>query len=150
MDREQSRPDLSGLLTDTEAAPNAPRALTVISVCTICKSGEAGAPGPLLLHELRKTIAENNGDVRVRAAQCLGVCKRPATVAVSSDGGYTFVFGDLSPEAGADALAAFVRAYRKSSYGLVPWRQRAEILRKGMIARIPPANWPPEDGCAPT
>jgi len=38
---------------------------------------------------------------------------------------------------------------RNSDYGLVPWRERAEVLRKGMVARVPPLRWSPEDGRAP-
>lgn len=34
-------------------------------------------------------------------------------------------------------------------YGLVPWRERAEVLRKGMVARVPPMRWSPDDGRAP-
>jgi predicted metal-binding protein len=70
-------------------------------------------------------------------------------VAVTSPDGYTFLFGDLQTESGTAALASFVKSYRKSDYGLVPWRERAEVLRKGMVARVPPLRWSPEDGRAP-
>jgi len=87
--------------------------------------------------------------VQVRPVQCLSVCKRPATVAVSSSDGYTFLFGDLQTESGTAALVSFVQSYQKSGYGLVPWRERAEVLRKGMVARVPPLGWSPDDGSAP-
>ena len=60
----------------------------------------------------------------VRPVQCLGVCKRPTTVAVSGAQGFTFVFGDLTPVAAGD-IATFVQSYRAADYGFVPWRQRA-------------------------
>ena len=85
----------------------------------------------------------------VRPVQCLGVCKRPATVAVTSPDGYTFLFGDLQTDSGSAALLSFVQSYQKSDYGLVPWRERADVLRKGMIARVPPPHWSPDDGRAP-
>ena len=47
------------------------------------------------------------------------------------------------------ALKSFVKSYRNSGYGLVPWRERAEVLRKGMLARVPPMQWSPDDGRAP-
>ena len=72
-----------------------------------------------------------------------------ATVAVSSAAGYTFLFGDLETESGTAALKSFVQSYQRSEYGLVPWRERADVLRKGMIARVPPAAWSPDDGRAP-
>ncbi len=74
---------------------------------------------------------------------------RPATVAVTSPDGYTFLFGDLQAESGTAALASFVKSYQNSGYGLVPWRERAEVLRKGMLARVPPMEWSPDDGRAP-
>ena len=88
--------------------------------------------------------------MQVRPVQCLSVCKRPATVAVTSADGYTFLFGDLAQETGTPALASFVQSYRIANYGLVPWRERADVLRKGMVARIPPLHWSPDDGRAPT
>jgi predicted metal-binding protein len=81
--------------------------------------------------------------------QCLSVCKRPSTVAVTSPDGYTFLFGDLQPETGTAALTSFIKSYQKSDYGLVPWRERAEVLRKGMLARVPPLRWSPDDGRTP-
>ena len=47
------------------------------------------------------------------------------------------------------ALLSFVKSYQKSDYGLVPWRERADVLRKGMVARVPPMRWSPDDGSAP-
>jgi predicted metal-binding protein len=59
------------------------------------------------------------------------------------------LFGDLQTESGAAALVSFVQSYQKSDYGLVPWRERADVLRKGMVARVPPLRWSPDDGSAP-
>ena len=73
----------------------------------------------------------------------------PITVAVTSADGYTFLFGDLQTESGTAALVSFVKSYQNSDYGLVPWRERADVLRKGMVARVPPMRWSPDDGSAP-
>jgi len=126
-----------------------PTGPVVISVCISCKAADGSNAGAPMLEAMRAALGDA-ADVRVRAVQCLSVCKRAATVAVSSADGYSFVFGDLVPETGADAVAAFAAAYRDSNYGLVPWRQRAEVLRKGMVARLPPLGWSPDDGRAPT
>jgi predicted metal-binding protein len=96
-----------------------------------------------------KTAIGSSDHVQVRPVQCLSVCKRPATVAVTSADGYTFLFGDLQTESGTAALVSFVKSYRSSDYGLVPWRERADVLRKGMVARVPPMRWSPDDGSAP-
>lgn len=122
----------------------------VVSVCTTCKSSSAdgGSPGQDLLGATREAIS-GASNVTVRAVQCLGVCKRPATVAVTAPDGYTFIFGDLQTESGAAAIASFIEAYPQANFGLVPWRERAEVLRRGLVARIPPAAWSPEDGRPP-
>ena len=98
---------------------------------------------------VRAAIGQHDSGIAVRPVQCLSVCKRPATVAVTSPDGYTFLFGDLQTESGTAALVSFVQSYRKSDFGLVPWRERAEVLRKGMVARVPPMRWSPDDGRAP-
>jgi predicted metal-binding protein len=122
----------------------------LVSVCITCKSADASTVvGPGMFNAVRAAIGATNTHVTVRPVQCLSVCKRPATVAVSSVDGYTFLFGDLETESGTAALTSFVQSYQESDYGLVPWRERAEVLRKGMIARVPPASWSPDDGRAP-
>jgi predicted metal-binding protein len=139
-------------VTETDHQTRAPARLdeVAISVCVTCKaSAEDNRPtGPDLLAATRAALGEANG-IAVRAVQCLGVCKRPATAAVSAPDGYTFVFGDLQVESGAAALANFARSYRQAKFGLVPWRERADVLRRGLIARIPPLAWSPDDGRPP-
>jgi predicted metal-binding protein len=129
---------------------DAAQARVVISVCTTCKSQGAAAEvvGPELLAALREAVSPGDG-IAVRAVQCLGVCKRPTTAAVSGPDRYTFVFADLQPADGAIALRDFAVSFVRSAYGLVPWRERAQVLRRGMIARIPPAIWPPDNGEPP-
>lgn len=118
----------------------------VVSVCTTCKS-DGQDHGQTLLQATRAATREQN--VTIRAVQCLGVCKRPGTIAVTAPDGYTFVFGDLHGETGAAAIAAFVNSYSQANLGLVPWRERPEVIRRGLVARIPPAIWSPEDGSPP-
>ena len=137
-------------VTMTELPRNhAPSGPVIVSVCTTCKStdGSGAVVGPDMFAAM--TAALGDSEVMVRPVQCLSVCKRPATVAVTSPDGYTFLFGDLQTDSGSAALVAFVQSYQKSDYGLVPWRERAEVLRKGMVARVPPQHWSPDDGRAP-
>jgi predicted metal-binding protein len=133
---------------DIALPATAPGGLVVVSVCVTCKTSDGALAGPAMFDAIKVATSERNGSVQVRRVQCLSVCKRPTTVAVSSSDGYTFLFGDLQPE-GAGAVASFADSYRKSVYGLVPWRERAEVLRKGMVARLPPVRWSPEDGSPP-
>ena len=132
------------------ACADASDAPVVISICTTCKAQDATAQvvGPKLLVAVRDLVPLGDG-IAVRAVQCLGVCKRPTTAAVSGPDRYTFVFADLQPADGATALRDFALSYARSDYGLVPWRERAQVLRRGMVARIPPAIWSPETGEPP-
>ncbi len=125
---------------------------TVVSVCATCRatsSTEVPRVGEMMLAALTPVLQEQVPDVVVRTVQCLGVCKRPATVAVSAPEGYTFVFGDLDPQSGPAAMAAFVKLYREADYGFVPWAARPELLRSRLVARIPSVLWSPQNGRPP-
>jgi predicted metal-binding protein len=127
-----------------------PEGPVIVSVCTTCKTADGTTVvGPDMFAAVSAAFGSDDPNVVVRPVQCLSVCKRPATVAVTSADGYTFLFGDLQTDSGTQALTSFVKSYRKSGYGLVPWRERAEVLRKGMLARVPPMQWSPDDGRAP-
>ena len=72
-----------------------PSAPIVISVCITCKTADGAAVvGPDMFESVKAAIGSSDR-VLVRPVQCLSVCKRPATVAVTSADGYTFLFGDL-------------------------------------------------------
>jgi predicted metal-binding protein len=150
MDREISADETPPTMPAERPAPTAWCGPVLVSVCITCKTADGSAVvGPGMFAAVKGVIDAADANVMVRPVQCLSVCKRPATVAVSSAAGYTFLFGDLETESGTAALMSFVKSYQKSDYGLVPWRERAEVLRKGMIARVPPAAWSPDDGRAP-
>ena len=154
MDRESAGENSSDStlveLRPLSPSANPPGGPVIVSVCTTCKTADgATVVGPDMFAAVRAALGEDDPGVVVRPVQCLSVCKRPATVAVTSPDGYTFLFGDLQTESGSAALMSFVKSYQKSDYGLVPWRERAEVLRKGMVARVPPMRWSPDDGRAP-
>jgi predicted metal-binding protein len=128
-----------------------PGSSTIVSVCTACRASSSEAPpaGEVMLAAVTPELRDQAPDVTVRSVRCLGVCKRPATVAVSAPEGYTFVFGDLGLEDGPSAIAAFVKSYRETDYGFVPWAARPELLRTRLGARIPSTLWSPQDGRPP-
>ncbi len=76
---------------------------------------------------------------------CLAVCKRPCTVALAGDGKWTYVVGDLDPDTHADDVLAAALSYGESINGIIPWRQRPQAFRKGVISRVPPLSFRPED-----
>jgi predicted metal-binding protein len=149
MDRKDADRESADLALVESSRGNAPDGPIVVSVCITCKTADGGTlVGPDMFDSVKAAIGPSDL-VLVRPVQCLSVCKRPATVAVTSADGYTFLFGDLQTESGTAALVSFVKSYQKSDFGLVPWRERAEVLRKGMVARVPPMRWSPADGRAP-
>jgi predicted metal-binding protein len=123
----------------------------IITVCTSCRAAgveREDAPGRSLLTAV-EAAAAGHPELMVRPTQCLSVCKRVCTVALSGEGKYTFLFGDLDPASDADAVVAMARACAAAEHGFVPWKERPEVLRKGTIARVPPPGWSPADGGAP-
>jgi predicted metal-binding protein len=114
-----------------------------ILVCASCRAAggdpDAARPGPILAAALARAL-DGAGDagVTVETVECLSVCKRPCTVALSGQGRWTYIYGDLDPATGAETLLTFARQYRDTPDGIVPWRERAEAIRKGVVARIPP------------
>jgi predicted metal-binding protein len=100
----------------------------------------------MLLASLRDAVPAG---VIVRPVQCLSVCKRPCTVALSGPDRYTYVFGDLDPARDSGALLDCVRTYGEREHGYMLWRERPEALRRGIVARIPPGGWIADDGAHP-
>lgn len=152
--------------TDTVSAPDEKRganaAATTLYVCLTCKkvpgleaapdadaaSGNAAEankpaeevlPGQRLFDALERAKAANavEGDVEIVGVYCLSNCKRSCTIALASEGRWTYVYGDMHPEESVDDILSGARLYAASSDGIVPWRERPVIFRKNVIARIP-------------
>lgn len=123
----------------------------IISICVNCRAADiplADAPGRRLFEHAADLAAGIEG-VAIRPTQCLSVCSRTCSAAISGRGAYTFVFGDLNADRDAAALIAMAKACRSAAHGFVPWKERPENLRKGLVARVPPPDWSPDDGSAP-
>lgn len=139
------------VMSEAAAPDRRSRSATLITVCTNCRLPgveRADAPGHLLLAEVEKAALGCDG-VSVRPTQCLSVCKRVCTVAISGEGAYTFLFGDIDPAADASAVVEMARACHEAELGFVPWKERPEALRSKIVARVPPPDWSPSDGSAP-
>ena len=74
----------------------------------------------------------------LRPVQCLANCSRGPSAAVARPGAWTYVFGGLAAAGDAHALLEGARLLASAPDGLMPWRGRPEVLKKGLIARIPP------------
>lgn len=121
-----------------------PDADVILFVCVACKgNAENGErPGDALLAAVRGKLAGHGAlNIVMEPVDCLAVCKRPCTVALTAKGKWTYVIGDLAGDAHADDVAAATLAYASSRNGMIPWRERPQSFRKGVVARIPPLNF---------
>lgn len=115
-----------------------------IFVCVACRrADDADArPGAAFIDALRgRLAAEKDAAIRVEPVECLAVCKRPATVALAGEGKWTYVVGDLEAEEHLDEVIASARAFAASENGIVPWKERPQSFRKGVVSRTPPVGF---------
>lgn len=77
----------------------------------------------------------------VKAVECLAVCDRPATLSLTGHGKWTYLLGNLSPEADLVSLVETARAYVSSPNGIIPMDQRPPAFRDWVIARSPPPEF---------
>lgn len=116
---------------------------TRLTVCTTCRlEGEPALPlearaGARLFAGLH-ALAGDDPAIEIVAAECLSVCRRPCTVGLTAPGKWTYVYGDLPPEAGAATILDTVRLYAATPDGLIPWKLRSEAIKKGVVVRLPP------------
>ncbi len=119
-------------------------ATTHIYVCTTCKlADEAGLPahersGARLHRALGALAGERQAAVEIVPVECLSVCKRACTISFAAPGKWTYVYGDLPADAGAEVILEGAALYGATSDGLIPWKQRPEPLKRGVISRVPP------------
>jgi predicted metal-binding protein len=112
-----------------------------IYVCITCRgpSGLAVDPPPGALVAAATVAAARGSDVAVRPIKCLANCSRGPSAALRADGSWTYLFGGLDAGA-APALVIGARMLAAAPDGILPWRGRPDVLKRGLIARIPPLD----------
>ena len=127
---------------DEQAAASggtARRADVTVLICSSCRGPDGSdarpRPGEILAGAVRR--AAEGTDIRVMTVECLGNCKRRLSASILKNGAWSYVFGDLSPENGADLVAA-ARLFAGTPETVLPWRGRPDCLKRGLVARIPP------------
>lgn len=114
-----------------------------LHVCVTCRAGEEDDTvvrhGRRLHDALAEAQRRQDGApaFRIAEVECLSNCNRGCSAALTGPGRWSYIYGDLS-EASVDDLLTGAARYAATSDGLVPWRERPTIFRKGVIARIPP------------
>jgi predicted metal-binding protein len=121
------------------------RSTATIFVCVSCRrrlgdNDEAfDQPGRGLVEAIEARLeGDAPAGLAVTAVDCLAVCTRPCTVALSSAGKWTYLIGDIDPDSHVDEVVAAARSFQASENGIVAWRERPASFRKGVVARVPP------------
>jgi len=117
-----------------------------IYVCVTCRrAGEPDIeprPGVLLAEATERAAAGT--EVIVRRLKCLANCTRGPSVALRCNGSWTYLFGGLDP-ADAGALIDGARLLAGARDGILPWLGRPDVLKRGLIARVPPIGFTESD-----
>jgi predicted metal-binding protein len=121
-----------------------PTGQAMVLVCITCRAPADSLDAPragAALAETTALAAANAADVSVRRVRCLGNCSRGLSAAVRCENTWTYVFGGLDPARDGPSLIAGARLLAQASDGLMPWRERPEPLKRGLIARVPPLQF---------
>jgi predicted metal-binding protein len=120
---------------------------TTVLVCITCRAStdpietlEVPRKG-LALAEATALALGDADDVEVLRVRCLANCSRGLSAAIRKQNAWTYVFGHLDAERDGPALIAGARLISAATDGLMPWRGRPDPLKRGLIARVPPANF---------
>jgi len=100
-------------------------------------------PGATFAAQLSACLDGQN--IVIEPIECLAVCKRPLTIALAGAGRFMYLIGDLDPAAHLDDVVNASRAYAATTNGIVPWRERPQTFRKGVLARVPPIGFKQPD-----
>jgi predicted metal-binding protein len=131
-------------LTDVDADDEIEaRTGATVYVCITCRRADDPEDGPrpgLALARATAEAAKGRG-VSVCQVECLANCSRSLSAAMRCNGTWTYVFGGLEPDRDAEALIEGARLLSRAEDGVLPWRGRPEVLKRGLIARVPPLKF---------
>jgi predicted metal-binding protein len=120
------------------------RSEVTVFVCISCREADSDErPGAALIQSLRDRIScqDECATLAIEPVECLAVCKRPCTVALAGDGKWTYVIGDIDKNADAEGVIAAARSFAASDNGIVPWKDRPDCFKKGVVSRTPPLGF---------
>lgn len=114
-------------------------------VCTTCGSqwqdgkrvGESS--GQKLLQQLQQLAQdwELQRQFSIQGVECMSACSHSCVIAFAAEAKLTYLFGNLPVDSSASAVLECASQYYRKSDGLLPWAERPEPLKKGILAKIP-------------
>ena len=126
-----------------------------IFICTSCASkwengkrvGESG--GEKLLKRLQDDYHnwDLNQEFTIQPVECMSACNRSCVISFASPVKTTYLFGDIAPDlTPVEVKGVFDCAgkYYLHPKGSLPWAERPQPLKKGVLARIPAVDVPVE------
>jgi predicted metal-binding protein len=132
---------LDGSPAQSSTAAESSGPVVTLIVCSSCRGEDGSDARPRPGQTLGDTVGglANDRNIRVRQIECLGNCKRRLSAAMLRQGCWSYIFGDLTTDNAADLIAG-AELFATSTDGLLPWRGRPDCLKRGLVARIPPAS----------
>jgi predicted metal-binding protein len=121
-----------------------PTGQAAVLVCITCRVPTDSLDAPragAALAEATVQAAANSPEISVRRVRCLGNCNRGLSAAIRCENTWTYVFGGLDPANDGAALIAGAQLLAQTADGLMPWRERPEALKRGLISRVPPLHY---------
>ena len=143
----------TSIITNTVSTDSAEKESSVdnlstctLYVCTSCRmSGmprnpKENRPGFILFQRLTEVISNSplQGQVTVKAAECLSICPRPCGIAIATPHRWHYLFGDQNPEQGVEEIVQCVSTYLQAEDGFMARSERPKSLRNSILGRIPP------------
>ncbi|PMB41001.1 FeS-binding protein [Fischerella thermalis CCMEE 5330] len=126
-------------------ATNTQQPSHTLFVCKTCASvwqdgkrvGESG--GQKLLKKLQELAQDWHlkDGFPIQEVECMSACSHSCVVAFAGSGKLTYMFGDLPVDDSAAAILECASKYYDKPDGLLPWSERPEPLKKGILVRIP-------------
>ena len=118
-------------------------ALFVCKSCAFSKTERSylGQQGGFHLFDRLSYLArdwELQSEFVIQEVECLSACNRGCVVAFAAPNKTTLMFGDLPPLQSSPEILKLAEQYYTSRDGIVPRQERPELLKKGILARIPP------------
>ena len=99
-------------------------------ICTDCRGGDR-------TEALIARLAAALPAFQVAGTGCMAGCTRPGTIAFTSDGKASYLFGDVNHDAPTGDIEAFARAYLAQPDGWITDARPFGRLRHAALARIP-------------
>jgi predicted metal-binding protein len=130
-------------MTNTSSSGIVTHTLFVCKTCaSVWENGKrlGESKGEKLYKKLQE-LAQNwelRDEFPIQEVECMSACNRSCVVAFAGHGKITYLFGDLAVESSASAILECASQYYTKSDGLLPWAERPELLKKGLLAKIPP------------